>query len=297
MKAETSVRHWLGVFAGLFVAFAPFTAALTMTARVGATAEYANSDVADIALRYVGRWGGNACADSRKPGDYGGQCRSFVNCVVWMASGGTQNLGGRDYFKPFLRAGGQPVTSLDQLQKGDIVQEGQGSHTFIIVAHVSGATFTVVDSNQRWNERVSTYDREVSLSSYRRAFRMGMTQAAVAAKPVQPMMGGLDGLEVTSEGAIARGWALDSDTTRPVDVRFYDVQDPTKPSVGPSTDERADVVRMEVATVYPGYGSSHGFRAFVPLSAGDHVICAYALNMPGTPGADLKLGCQAVQVK
>jgi hypothetical protein len=140
-----------------------------------AVGTYNNSDLADKALTYVGQWGGNACNDAHKPGDSGGQCKAFVNCIVWMVSGHTQNLGGSDYFQPFLTAGGQEITGqgLDGLRKGDIVQIGQGIHTFIIVSRVSGATFRVVDSNHLYNEQVMTYDRFVRLDSNNRAFRMG----------------------------------------------------------------------------------------------------------------------------
>jgi hypothetical protein len=59
---------------------------------------YLNSSIADIAMSYAGKWGGEACKDagrsgwtgttddsvdrrsSGQPGD--GQCRAFVNCIV-----------------------------------------------------------------------------------------------------------------------------------------------------------------------------------------------------------------------
>src|SRR5690349_8794383 len=88
-------------------------------------ASYANSAIADKALSYVGQWGGNACRDAHRSGltgstttypvkaskvnangtidpNYGGdgQCRAFVNCIVWMVSNHTQWLGGT-YFGAF----------------------------------------------------------------------------------------------------------------------------------------------------------------------------------------------------
>lgn len=288
------------VLAGMLVAFTPTIAAIAYTTPVGATAEYDNASVADTALKYVGQWGGEACIDSRKPGDFGGQCRSFVNCIVWMASSGTQNLGGRDYFQPFTKAGGKEILNLGELQKGDIVQEGQGSHTYIIVKRVEGNNFTVVDSNKHWNERVTSYDREVTLNYNKRAYRMGMPGSGVSSLPArlpQPMMGALDLIEVTSEGVVARGWAADGDVTRPIDVRFYEVTDPKKPTEGRSQTDKADKVRMDVAGTYPGYGSMHGYRTFLTLPSGSHVICAYGVNAAGTPGTDQILGCQSISVK
>jgi hypothetical protein len=144
-----------------------------------AVAPYDNAAIADKALSY---WNGSnitrapgsaACKDAQKPGDSGGQCRAFVNCVVWMVSGHTQNLGGTDYFQSFLNAGGMRITNTDSLAKGDIVQIGQGTHTFIIVSKVSAGQYMVVDSNHWNDETVGYYKRAVSLDDNTRAYRMG----------------------------------------------------------------------------------------------------------------------------
>lgn len=274
-----------------------------MPASVGATGEYANGAIADKALQYIGQWGGEACIDSRKPGDSGGQCRSFVNCIVWMVSGGTQNLGG-SYFNAFLRAGGQEIRSIDDLQKGDIVQEGYGRHTFVIVSRVSGNIFNIVDSNHRWNERVSNYNRAVTLSTGKRAFRMGVNRpqiiaasAQVAPVAAKPMAGALDNLEPVKDGVIARGWALDGDVTRPISVQLFAGTDTIKPENGTNMTVKADTVRLDVAAEYARHGSSHGFRTFMPLPKGNHVICLYGVNVAGTPGENTKLGCRAVTVQ
>ena len=171
------------------------------------TAAYTNAAIADTALRYVGRWGGRACADAHRSGFTGstasyphypfgysassppkpgakinpnqggdGQCRSFVNCVVWMASGHSEWLGGEPdgtYFGAFLKAGGTEINNVNDLAKGDIVQIGNGTHTFIIVSHVSGSTFDVVDSNESYDEFVTEHSKAVTLSATERAFRMG----------------------------------------------------------------------------------------------------------------------------
>lgn len=285
--------------AGLFVAVVPVLSAVFVSAPVGASSEYSNAAIADKALSYVGRKGGIACIDSRKPGDSGGQCRAFVNCIVWMTSGGTQNLGGGggNYFRAFLRAGGTEIRSIDALQKGDIVQEGHGRHTFIIVNRVAGNTFRVVDSNHKWNERVYTYDRQVSLTASKRAFRMGTVVPEAPAVPPKPMHGSLESVEAAKDGAVAKGWAIDNDVTRPIDVVLYAGKETSKPEDGSKTLTEADGARMDIARQFPSFGSSHGFRSFIPLSKGNHIICAYGVNAPGTPGEDVKLGCRAVTVK
>lgn len=149
---------------------------LVSPARAHAATGYTSGSIADVALTFVGKNGGEACAKAHT-GDSGGECRAFVNCVVWLASNGTQNLGkySTSYFKA-LEEFGDPVTGIDSLQKGDIVQIGSGVHTFIIISHLSGNTFHVVDSNSLPDDEpqmVREYDREnVTLGGSTRAFRM-----------------------------------------------------------------------------------------------------------------------------
>jgi hypothetical protein len=112
-------------------------------------------------------------------GDHGGQCRQFVNDVVYGATGINVGYGSPShYFQAFEDAGAQRITDIDDLRKGDIVQEGESEpgpplHTYIIVGHVSGATFNVIDSNYAYDEKVDRHDRVVTLDSVRRAYRLG----------------------------------------------------------------------------------------------------------------------------
>ncbi len=116
---------------------------------------YANAANADVALRYLNRWGGQACADTGKPSEFGGQCKQFVNCVVWLASRGTVWLGG-GYQAPFIVAGGVLIP-LDQAMRGDIIQlvgpdpnvSYAGIHTAIVVGYLTAGSYEVVDSNFR----------------------------------------------------------------------------------------------------------------------------------------------------
>jgi hypothetical protein len=173
---------------GVCAAGATFTTSTAL-----AVGSYQNATTATTALRYVGQLGANACWDAHKPGDTGGQCREFVNCVVWMASDHKQNLstGGGDYYRPFLSAGGERITNINDLVEGDIVQVGEGGHTFIIVKKISVkangvGTFNVVDSNHEYNEKVMNYNRTFSLSSTTRAYRMGSETSPTAPAPSTP---------------------------------------------------------------------------------------------------------------
>ncbi len=133
-----------------------------------ASGSYDNAKIAQHGLTYVGQ--------------YYGQCWTFARDMIYWASGGTQDIsaaaGGGDYFAHLANAGGAQVTDINSLVEGDVVQIGQydndpSLHTFIIVSHVGGSTFEVVDANHNLNGVVNDYQRTVSLGSDERAFRFG----------------------------------------------------------------------------------------------------------------------------
>lgn len=157
-----------------------------------AVGTYSNALIADNAMGYNGQWGGEACANAGRSGYTGnspggvtfdGQCRAFVNCIVWMSSSNTQWLGGGggNYFNR-LEHYGQRLYSLDDLVKGDVVQQYPANlHTYIIVARVGGSTFQVVDSNSQPStnpEKVRIYNRTVTLNENNRAYRLGTVTSA-----------------------------------------------------------------------------------------------------------------------
>ncbi len=92
---------------------ATFTLAALVTAGVpslfvaaaspaGASGSYPNGAIAEIALRYVGQPGKNACVDAGKGRSPAGECKTFVNCIVSMASVHTQYpIGGGTYAAEF----------------------------------------------------------------------------------------------------------------------------------------------------------------------------------------------------
>ena len=174
---------------------------LMLSSSARAVGTYDNAAIADKALTY---WNGSntnrasgaaACNDAQKPGDSGGQCRAFVNCIVWMVSNHSQNLGGSDYFQTFLNAGGTQITDVNNLVKGDIVQRYASSsdlHTFIIVSRVSGSDFMVVDSNHWGDETVGYYQRTVVLDSTDRAYRMGTVTTSTSGVKSGRVVGSVD---------------------------------------------------------------------------------------------------------
>lgn len=143
-----------------------------------------NAAIADTALQYVGQYGGAACVAAGRSGYTGGaplgagnnddgECRAFVNCVVWIASGHRQWLGGGSgYFSQFGREGAVEV-ALGAATKGDIIQWPTNRlHTTIVVANLGGGRFDVVDSNRGLDHRVSRYTRTITAGEGARAFRM-----------------------------------------------------------------------------------------------------------------------------
>jgi len=87
-------------------------------------------------------------------------------------------------------------------------------------------------------------------------------------------------------GVTLTGWVLDPDSTGPVTVRIY--ADGKYLSSGVANAARPDLVSH-----YPYNGSNHGFSVFTPLSPGNHVLCAYGLNLAaGT--VNTKFGCVSV---
>ncbi|MFA4841355.1 MAG: hypothetical protein WC580_06580 [Agrococcus sp.] len=87
-------------------------------------------------------------------------------------------------------------------------------------------------------------------------------------------MGRLDSVEVnTATGALTvNGWAIDPDTTAPVNVRLY-VNGALRSEYVANGD------RPDVGRVYPAYGAAHGLQsARVTLQPGMNQICIWALN-------------------
>jgi hypothetical protein len=128
--------------------------AVVLAPEAHAIANYDNAANADVALRYVGQRGENACRDAGYPsGNSNGECRQFATCVVWMASNHAVNING-GYYAVYARNGVE--VSAAQARKGDLIQlnkasnrEGYypGMHTAIVVAPFSGNSVNVVDSN------------------------------------------------------------------------------------------------------------------------------------------------------
>lgn len=82
------------------------------------------------------------------------------------------------------------------------------------------------------------------------------------------------------------GWALDPDTTAPVDIHVYLGSQGT--NLGAAALDRPDL-----APHFPGYGTAHGFDALLTAPPGPTQACVYAIDRAGGQPPSL-LACQTV---
>lgn len=83
---------------------------------------------------------------------------------------------------------------------------------------------------------------------------------------------------------VLTGWAIDADKDVPLDVHFY--------SDGHLVSHVwEDVARPDVNAKYTAYPNARGFHYAVTLPVGTHNVCAYGINVSGTPGSNSLLGC------
>lgn len=97
--------------------------------------------------------------------------------------------------------------------------------------------------------------------------------------------GFLDAVTVSAGQVTVSGWALDPDTSDPIDIRVT--------VDGTPHTARADQSRPDVGQVF-GKGDLHGYRATVPATPGTRQVCVVAVNTPAGP--DGPIGCRTVTV-
>jgi hypothetical protein len=101
-------------------------------------------------------------------------------------------------------------------------------------------------------------------------------------------VGVLDPLATPPGTVTVSGSALDPDTAATVDADV--LVDGAVVKRTPASLARAP------QPGFAAWGGNRGFSATLTLAEGTHSVCAYAVNAPGTPGSDRKLGCQTVSV-
>lgn len=100
--------------------------------------------------------------------------------------------------------------------------------------------------------------------------------------------GSIDSIRESRAGVATSGWAIDPDTADPVDVHIH-VNGSPAVAIAASGD------RPDVGRSHPGYGNAHGWSAEVPVGAGTHNICAYAIDR-GHGSQNTSLGCRRLTI-
>ncbi|KJL24031.1 hypothetical protein RN51_01196 [Microbacterium oxydans] len=101
----------------------------------------------------------------------------------------------------------------------------------------------------------------------------------------RPPFGNFEAVVVSPGGATVAGWAIDPDTTDPIQVHIY--------VDSSSAAYLADKQRPDVGASY-GLGNAHGFSEFIPMAAGVHQVCVYAIN--NGAGGHTFLSCRSITV-
>ena len=100
--------------------------------------------------------------------------------------------------------------------------------------------------------------------------------------------GSLDSVKVNGSRVEFAGWTTDPNTGRPTQAHIY-VDGVGKASIT-ADKERGDLSSR-------GYGTKHGFSSSISKPAkGTHQVCAYAINVSGTPGSNALIGCKTIKV-
>jgi hypothetical protein len=105
--------------------------------------------------------------------------------------------------------------------------------------------------------------------------------------PNGPPIGSLEAVTGGAGSIRVQGWAIDPDTTWPIDVHVY-----VDGAYG--WFSRVGLVRPDVGAAFPGFGAEHGFDSEVPVPPGRRQVCVFAFNVG--VGANTVLGCRTVTV-
>jgi GH25 family lysozyme M1 (1,4-beta-N-acetylmuramidase) len=111
--------------------------------------------------------------------------------------------------------------------------------------------------------------------------KLGCLTATVSGAP----FGNLDAVTAVDGGLRVVGWAIDPNTTAPIDVHLY-VDGVWNSSI------TAGVDRPDVGTAFALSGPMHGIDDTLALPRGPHTVCAYAINT-GLGASNTRLGCKS----
>jgi hypothetical protein len=116
---------------------------------------------------------------------------------------------------------------------------------------------------------------------------LGCRNVQVLPPHAEKPFGSLDVVASVNGALNVAGWAIDPDTTGPIDVHVY--VDGKLAGGTPANRNRGDI-----GAIFPASGPFHGFDANFDAPPGPHNVCAYAIN-DGPPDHTL-LACRSVTI-
>ena len=120
---------------------------------------------------------------------------------------------------------------------------------------------------------------------------LGCRNVPIRSDPV----GHVEAAERVPGGVQLRGWALDPDSTAPIDVHVYD-GGPAGAGGSFAASATANRDRSQQGgwgATYSGYGVHHGFDAVVPAATDTPRVCAHAINV-GAGSVNTMIGCRGL---
>lgn len=112
---------------------------------------------------------------------------------------------------------------------------------------------------------------------------LGCRSVTVGGNP----FGSLEVVTGQAGGIDVRGWTIDPDTAKAINVHVY--VGSTLAGVIPASESRADIGRA-----FPDYGPNHGYSLRASAPVGTHQVCVAAENVGS--GASIWLGCRSATV-
>jgi hypothetical protein len=96
--------------------------------------------------------------------------------------------------------------------------------------------------------------------------------------------GWFEQVSATATGINVKAWALDPNTTRPVNV-WVSID-------GQGRQVRANTARPDIARTFPTAGAAHGLATTIAAAPGKHEVCLTVRNLG--PGRHTSLGCKTI---
>lgn len=204
-------------------------------------------------------------------GYYNRECTSFVAWRLHSRNGFEmpRAIGNAGSWGTWFAARGYAVNNSPAVGS---IAESSGHVAWVEAVHGDG-TVTIEEYN--YNYQGTYRERRVAATAFRYIHVKDIPVAA-AGSPT----GHLDVVSQNGTGVRFRGWARDPDTSAPIAVHAY-----VTPNHGVATT--ANLVRPDVG--------AHAFDVTRGgIVAGTYNVCAYGINVPGTPGGNTLLGCETI---